>query len=86
MSYKVIRHFTDLQDGNFKYTEGMTYPREGYVPSEKRIIELAGDRNKQGTALIEAIPEVVEATAPADDVTVEEEPKKRSRKKVSSEE
>lgn len=85
MSYKVIRHFTDLQDSNFKYTEGMIYPREGYIPSEKRINELASDSNKQHTPLIEAIPEV-EATAPAENVTVEEEPKKRSRKKATSEE
>ena len=85
MSYKVIRHFTDLQDSNFKYAEGMIYPREGYIPSEKRIKELASDSNKQHTPLIEAIPEVVEATAPAENVTVEEEPKKRSRKKATSE-
>lgn len=82
-TYKVIRHFTDLQDNNYKYTEGMIYPREGYIPSEKRIQELAGDYNKQKTPLIELIPEsVAEAEAPAVEAVPEEKPKKRSRKKT----
>ena len=46
MMYKVIHHFTDLQDGNYKYTEGDNYPRQGYEPSEERIAELATDANR----------------------------------------
>lgn len=79
MSYKVIRYFTDLQDGNFKYTEGMTYPREGYVPSDKRIAELAGSQNKQKTPLIQAIPEAVEVETPAEE-PIEEEPAEEEEK------
>lgn len=83
MSYIVVRHFTDLQDSNHKYTEGDTYPREGYAPSVERIQELAGDSNKQGVPLIELIPEAVaEAEAPAEVAEAEEKPKKRSRKKT----
>ena len=45
MKYKVLEYFTDLQDGNYAYNTDDTYPRKGYVPSEKRINELATDGN-----------------------------------------
>lgn len=91
MKYTVIRHFTDLQDNNYKYKEGMTYPREGYVPSEHRILELAGSENKQRTPLISAndaeenieagTGEETDAEYEADEEPVEKQPKKRNRKK-----
>ena len=72
MKYTVIKHFTDLQDGKYKYSDGDAYPREGYTPSEERIAELAGSDNKQGRPLIEAVAEVAEEP--------EEKPKRRRRK------
>lgn len=76
MKYTVIKHFTDLQDGKYKYSDGDVYPREGYTPSEERIAELASDKNRQGRPLIkaEAVAEVAEEP--------EEKPKKRGRKKA----
>ncbi len=76
MKYTVIKHFTDLQDGKYKYSDGDIYPREGYTPSEERIAELAGDKNRQGRPLIKAetVAEVTEEP--------EEKPKKRGRKKA----
>lgn len=64
----VIKKFTDLQDGNHVYNVGDVYPREGYTPSDKRIAELASDKNRQGVPLIE-VPASAEADA---DETVEE--------------
>ena len=58
--YKVIKHFVDLQDNNHKYDVGDTYPRKGFNVLQSRINELASDKNKQKTPLIEEIPEVVE--------------------------
>ena len=59
--YKVIKHFTDMQDGNFAYNVGDEYPRKGMSVLPSRIKELATDKNRQGVPLIEEIPEVEEA-------------------------
>lgn len=77
MKYTVIKHFTDLQDGKYKYSDGDEYPREGYSPSEERIAELAGNKNRQKTPLIKA--DAVETVA---EVTEDPKPKKRGRKKA----
>ena len=53
--YKVIKHFVDLQDNNHKYDIGDTYPRKGLNVLQSRINELASDKNKQKTPLIEEI-------------------------------
>ena len=86
MMYEVIRHFTDLQDINYKYVEGDTYPREGYTPTKKRIAELASDKNKQKTALIKEIeeaPEVIETETVETSAEEEnEKPKKKRSKKA----
>lgn len=58
--YKVIKPFTDLQDSNYKYDVGDTYPRNGLNVLQSRINELASHKNKQKTPLIEEIPEKVE--------------------------
>ena len=56
--YKVIKHFTDLQDNNFAYQVGDEYPRKGMSVLPSRIKELAGNKNRQGCPLIEEIPDV----------------------------
>ena len=68
--YRVIKHFIDLQDNNYKYDVGDTYPRKGLNVLQSRINELASDKNLQKTPLIEEIPENVE------------EPKKEKKKSV----
>ena len=60
MAYKVIKHFVDLQDNNYKYYVGDTYPRKGLNVLQSRINELATNKNLQKTPLIEEIPEKVE--------------------------
>ena len=55
--YKVIKHFTDMQDNNFAYQVGDEYPRKGMSVLQSRINELAGSKNRQGVPLIEEIPE-----------------------------
>lgn len=57
MAYKVVKHFTDIQDNNYAYNEGDMYPREGMSVLPSRIRELATDENRQGVALIVEIEE-----------------------------
>ena len=73
--YKVIKHFTDMQDNNFAYDVGDEYPRKGLSVLPSRIKELASDKNRQGCPLIEEIPDI------------EEKPKKKTKstKKVDNE-
>lgn len=53
--YKVIYQFLDLQDDNFHYKVGDTYPRSGKTASIKRVEELLGSDNKIGIPLIEKV-------------------------------
>ena len=53
--YKVIKHFTDMQDNNFAYQVGDEYPRKGMSVLPSRIKELAGSKNRQGCPLIEEV-------------------------------
>ena len=87
--FKVIRYFTDLQDGNYPYNVGDTFPREGKAVSADRIKELSTAANKIGVALIEevrgaekpaAAAKVAEETA-ENPAPVEDEPKQRGRKR-----
>ena len=73
--YKVIKHFTDMQDNNFAYQVGDEYPRKGMSVLQSRINELASSKNRQGVPLIEEIPEVEEKP----------EKKTKSTKKVDKE-
>lgn len=57
MAYKVIKHFTDMQDNNYAYNEGDMFPREGMSVLPSRIRELATNENRQGVALIVEIEE-----------------------------
>ena len=50
----------DLQDNNYKYDVGDTYPRKGLNVLQSRINELASNKNLQKTPLIEEIKEKVE--------------------------
>ena len=63
----MIKHFIDLQDNNYKYDVGDTYPRKGLNVLQSRINELASDKNLQKIPLIEEIPEA------------EEKPKKKTK-------
>ena len=55
--YKVIEYFTDLQDNNYAYYVGDTFPRNGVEVGAERIAELASDKNLQGVPLIEEVVE-----------------------------
>lgn len=47
-----------MQDNNFAYNVGDTYPRKGLNVLQSRINELASNKNRQGCPLIEEIPDV----------------------------
>ena len=53
--YKVVEYFTDLQDNNYPYQVGDTYPRKGLTVTEERITELSGKDNKRGIPLIQKV-------------------------------
>ena len=53
--YKVIKAFTDLHDNDYPYSVGDPFPRLGIKVSDKRLRELSGSSNKQGTPLIREI-------------------------------
>jgi len=55
--YKVIHFFTDLQDNDFAYEVGDTFPRKGKKVSKERLEELSSASNKQNRALIEEVKE-----------------------------
>ena len=55
--YKVIKSFTDLQDNNYAYSVGDTFPRNGVEVDAERIAELSSDKNRLGVPLIEEIVE-----------------------------
>ena len=55
--YKVIEYFEDLQDNNRPYNVGDVYPAEGLSVSEKRVEELASDKNRRKKPLIEVVEE-----------------------------
>lgn len=87
--YKVIRYFTDLQDDEYIYREGDTYPREGLTPTTERIVELSTNRNLQGVPLIKEVEEPVESiendVETAEKTVETEKPKKRTRRKTDEE-
>ena len=55
--YKVIKSFIDLQDNNYAYYVGDTFPHNGVEVDAERIAELASAKNRLGVPLIEEIAE-----------------------------
>ena len=53
----MIQSFTDLQDNNYAYYVGDTFPRNGVNVDAGRVAELSSDKNLQGVPLIEEIAE-----------------------------
>lgn len=53
--YRVVKFFTDLQDGGHPYHVGEAFPRDGVEVTEERIKELSGRENRQGVPLIENV-------------------------------
>lgn len=95
MKYRVIEYFTDLQDDNFPYHAGDKFPRDGKTVTADRIKELSGTENKRGIALIEEVRDAEETKkenpaveTPESDkaVSVETEPRKRTRKRKTDSE
>lgn len=70
--HKVIKSFTDLQDNNYLYKEGDTFPREGFDVLPSRIKELATTANRRGEILIQKVED-------------EPKPKKKTAKKAEKE-
>lgn len=81
--YKVIKHFTDLQDKNHPYNVGDIFPREGLEVKPERLAELAGSGNRQGVPLIKLVEQEAEQEQAAEgeqEAEQEAEKPKRGRK------
>lgn len=52
MGYKVVRFFYDLQDGDYQYNVGDSFPRKGKAVADKRIEYLASSKNRLGSPVI----------------------------------
>ena len=68
MAYKVIKYFTDMQDGDFEYRENDFFPRNGLSVLPSRIKELSTTQNRRKEILIVEVPD-------------EEKPKKEKKTK-----
>lgn len=81
--YKAIKSFTDLQDNNYKYHTGDTFPRDGYEVSAERLHELLTDANRRHTPMIvEILPENEEIEVEVEKIPkTEKKPRKRANKK-----
>ena len=75
MGYRVIEEFCDMQDHDYKYSVGDTYPRRGMTLSKNRAELLSTDHNKLGRPLIklEAVEEVVPKEIPKEDAPIPKE-------------
>lgn len=89
MMYKVLEYFEDLQDNDYAYEVGDTYPREGYEPTAERVEMLSTDKNVRKRPLIEAIeespedeeaPEAIEDVSEVEESSEEKKPRGRKRK------
>lgn len=83
--YRVTKNFTDLQDNGYAYNEGDVFPRDGVNVSADRIKELSTSANRRGIALIEEVRGAEETEEPEDTAPVEDEPRKRIRKRKTEE-
>lgn len=83
--YVVKVFFTDLHDNNHAYNVGDTFPRDGMAVTPDRIKELSGTQNKRGIALIEEVRGAEETAQPEEAAPVENEPRKRTRKRKTEE-
>lgn len=57
VTHRVIEFFTDLQDNDYAYNVGDTFPREGFTVSKERLTELSTKNNRQNKPLIERVQE-----------------------------
>lgn len=81
--YKVIHRFADIQDNKYVYEVGDEFPREGFKADDKRIEELASNKNKVGKTLIEEVePPIIEVDIePVDELEPKTEKAKKTAKK-----
>lgn len=53
--YRVLKTFHDMQDNNYCYEQGKTYPRPGFEVLPSRIKELSTSENRMGEPLVEKV-------------------------------
>lgn len=81
MRCRVVKDFYDLQDGAHPYKVGQEFPRKGKTVSDARIEELASDKNRRRTPLIERI----EDPEPVPESDTQPKPKRTRKKKAVAE-
>lgn len=58
----------DLEDNEYVYKKGDSYPREGLEVSKKRIKELSSEKNKIGKILIQKIQDNIDDSENIDNI------------------
>lgn len=79
--YKVLVNFADLQDNNYRYHAGDTFPRKGINVTPERIDELLTDKNRRHKPVIEEVKEPTPEPKVVDEEKPVETPKRGRKKK-----
>lgn len=74
--HRVLERFADLQDGNWVYNAGDTFPRTGAVVSAERLAELSGSKNRRKRPMIEEIKDDADGAVPRTEELVRQGPAK----------
>lgn len=82
--YKVIKSFSDLQDGGFVYRAGDAFPRLGKDVTRERVAELSSANNKRKEALIRYEEEQNKSIAEETETISVEKKRKRKNARADS--
>lgn len=77
MAYRALIWFFDKDDNAHEYRPGDVYPRDGYVPSAKRLADLLTGNNSTGKPMISG-EEPEKEEKPKKKTTTKATPKKKA--------
>ena len=81
MAYKAIKSFRDLQDNNYRYVTGDTFPRDGIEVSAERLESLLTTNNRRNEPMIVEVEDNVETVIVNEDANEKPAQKKTTAKK-----
>ena len=81
MAYKAIKSFRDLQDNNYRYVTGDTFPRDGIEVSAERLESLLTTNNRRNEPMIVEVEDNVETVVVNEDANEKPAQKKTVAKK-----
>ena len=81
MAYKAIKNFRDLQDNNYRYVTGDTFPRDGIEVSAERLESLSTANNRRNEPMIVKVEDNVETVIVNEETNEKPAQKKATAKK-----